>query len=97
MSKTYGDDIDWENWEYDPNDDWTWTSANDDEEVIVVKDANWNILQAWDTVMAIKDLPVKGGQDIKRWDKFPKIRLTDDEWLIESWKMVLKTEFFKKV
>ena len=90
MSKTYGDDIDWDNWSYDENDDWTWTTTWDDEE-IVVKDANWNILQAWDTVVAIKDLPVKGGQDIKRWDKFTKIRLTDDPELIESGKMVLRT------
>jgi len=96
MAKDY-DNTDWDNWEYDPNDDWTWTSSSDEDETIVVKDANWNILQEWDTVIAIKDLAVKGSKDIKRWDKFPKIRLTDDEWLIESWKMVLKTEFFKKI
>lgn len=36
-------------------------------------------------------------QRYKRWDKFKNIRLTDDTELIESWKMVLKTEFFKKV
>jgi len=30
-------------------------------------------------------------------NKFPKIRFTDDAWLVESWKMVLKTEFFKKI
>ena len=98
MWKAYWDDIDWENWSFDENDDWTWAwSSTGDDEDIVVKDANWNILQAWDTVMAIKDLPVKGGQDIKRWDKFTKIRLTDDAELIESGKMVLRTEFFKKV
>jgi uncharacterized Zn ribbon protein len=98
MWKDYWDNIDWDNWSYDENDDWTGTStsAGDDKE-IVVKDANWNILQAWDTVAAIKDLPVKGGQDIKRWDKFTKIRFTDDAELIESGKMVLRTEFFKKV
>ena len=71
---------------------------NDDEEIsLVVKDCNWNILQDWDSVVAIKDLKVKWAQDIKRWDKFAKIRLTDDAELIESWKMVLRTEFFKKV
>lgn len=63
---------------------------------IEVKDCNWNILVAWDTVIAVKDLPVKWWQNIKRWDKFKKIKLTDDEGLIESWNMVLKTEFFKK-
>lgn len=64
---------------------------------IEVKDCNGNILSAWDTVIAIKDLKVKWAPDIKRWDKFPKIRLTDDPNLIESGKMVLKTEFFKKI
>ncbi len=98
MWKDYWDDIDWDNWEYDPNDDGTTPVQNDDEEdTIIVKDANWAILKEWDTVAAIKDLKVKGMKDIKRWDKFPKIRLTDDEWLIESGKMVLKTEFFKKI
>jgi alkylphosphonate utilization operon protein PhnA len=71
----------------------------DDEEetTLVVKDCNGNILQDWDTVIATKDIKVKWASDIKRWDKFPKIRLTDDAELIESWKMVLRTEFFKKV
>ncbi len=98
MWKDYYDTTDWDNWEYDPNDDGTTTVQNDEEEnKIIVKDANWAILKEWDTVTAIKDLKVKWMKDIKRWDKFPKIRLTDDEWLIESWKMVLKTEFFKKI
>lgn len=73
----------------------------DDEESttseIEVFDANGNRLQDWDTVIAIKDLKVKWAPDIKRWDKFTKIRLTDDSELIESGKMVLRTEFFKKV
>jgi protein PhnA len=71
----------------------------DDEEetTLVVKDCNWNILQNGDTVIATKDIKVKWASDIKRWDKFSKIRLTDDVELIESWKMVLRTEFFKKV
>lgn len=64
---------------------------------IGVFDANGNRLQDGDTVIAIKDLKVKWAPDIKRWDKFTKIRLTDDTELIESGKMVLRTEFFKKV
>ena len=100
MAKDYGDDIDWDNWEYDENDDGTGTSAktqDDEEEILVFKDANGVILEWGETVAAIKDLPVKWGQDIKRWDKFKNIKLTDEEGLIESWKMVLKTEFFKKI
>ena len=95
MGKPWEDNTDWDNWEWNPDDDGTWTVQ--EEEQIVVKDANGNILQDWDTVIAIKDLKVKWAHDIKRWDKFTKIRLTDDPELIESWKMVLRTEFFKKV
>ena len=92
MGKDYND-VDWDNWSYDENGN---STSNDTEEEIIVKDAHWNILKAWDTVMAIKDLPVKWGQNIKRWDKFTKIKLTDDPELIESGNMVLRTEFFKK-
>lgn len=96
MWKDY-EEVDWDNWSYDENDDGTKTGTASDDEQMVVKDANWNILQEWDTVVATKDIKVKWANDIKRWDKFPKIRLTDDEGLIESGKMVLKTEFFKKI
>lgn len=98
MAKDY-EEIDWDNWEYDENDDWTWSSVkkDDDEDELIFKDANWNILSEWDTVAAIKDIKVKWASDIKRWDKFTKIRFTDDVELIESWKMVLKCEFFKKI
>lgn len=101
MGKPWEDNTNWDNWEYDPNDDGTSSPqpspSEEREQQIIVKDANWNILQEGDTVAAIKDLKVKWAKDIKRWDKFPKIRLTDDEGLIESGKMVLKTEFFKKI
>lgn len=70
------------------------------EEIIMeeleFKDANGNILQEWDTIIAIKDLKVWGGWVIKRGDKFKKIRFTDESNVIESGKLVLKTEFFKK-
>ena len=77
--------------------DMSWLLDDEDDTTMEVKDANWNLLQAWDTVIAIKDLKVKWAPDIKRGDKFKNIRLTDDDNLIESWKMVLKTEFFKKI
>ncbi len=76
--------------------DMSWLNDDEDGSSIIVKDCNGNILNDWDTVIAIKDLKVSGASDIKRWDKFPKIRLTDDPELIESGKMVLRTEFFKK-
>ena len=95
MWKDWQDNTDWDNWEWNPDDDGT--MVQNDEEQIIIKDANGNILADWDTVVAIKDLKVKWAKDIKRWDKFPNIRLTDEEGIIESWKMVLKTEFFKKI
>ena len=87
-------EIDWENVEFDEN--WEIITQTK-EEKIKVTDANWNILNEWDTVAAIKDIKVKWSKVIKRWDKFSKIRLTEDPELIESWKMVLRTEFFKKI
>ena len=87
-------ETDWDNWSFDEDNNWNW---DDKTENIVVKDSNWNILTEWDTVSAIKDLKVKWMKDIKRWDKFSKIRFTEDPLIIESWKMVLKTEFFKKI
>lgn len=77
--------------------DISWLLDDDDDTTLEVKDCNWNILNAWDSVAAIKDLPVKWWINIKRWDKFKNIRLTEDVDLIESWKMVLRTEFFKKI
>jgi protein PhnA len=91
-----GDTTDWDNWTYDENDDGT-VKTQDIEEELVFKDANGNILQAGDSVAAIKDLAVKGASDIKRGDKFKNIKLTDDIELIESGKMVLRTEYFKKI
>lgn len=77
--------------------DMSWLLDEEDTNTLEVVDANGNFLSAGDTVVAIKDLKVKGANDIKRWDKFKNIRLTDDAELIESGKMVLRTEFFKKV
>ena len=68
-----------ENWNYLYDDDWNyiWEEKSNSEELIV-KDSNWNILKKWDTIVAIKDLQVKKGSDIKRWDKFKTIKFTDD-------------------
>ncbi|QFR39434.1 PhnA protein [Candidatus Gracilibacteria bacterium 28_42_T64] len=76
---------------------WQEQDNGDDGDVIVVTDANGNVLHDGDSVAATKDIKVKGASDIKRGDKFKNIRLTDDEDLIESGKMVLRTEFFKKI
>ena len=73
--------------------DW---EEQDEVSEVEVFDTNSVQLFPGDSVIAIKDIKVKWASDIKRWDKFKNIRLTDDADLIESWKMVLRVEFFKK-
>lgn len=66
-----------------------------------VFDAYGTELQAGDSIIAIKTLPVKKGVDIKQWEKFTRIKLTDDSELVlarhdKNGEMYLRTEFFKK-
>lgn len=69
-----------------------------DEDVVIVKDAHGAVLADGDTVAVVKDLKVKGSSEVlKQGTKFKNIRLTSDPREIESGKMVLKTEFIKKV
>ena len=69
---------------------------------LVVKDANGNVLQDGDTVVVIKNLPVKGSpQPIKAGTKVKNIRLTDGDHNINCkidgfGAMALKSEFVKK-
>lgn len=76
--------------------DISWLLDDEDSNTLEVVDCNGNPLTDGDSVIATKDLKVKGSSDIKRGDVFKNIRLTDDADLIESGKMVLRTEFFKK-
>lgn len=73
-----------------------WKEEETPSSDIEVFDTNSTQLFPWDSVIAVKDIKVKGSTDIKRGDVFKNIRLTDDPDLIESWKMVLRVEFFKK-
>lgn len=67
-----------------------------------IKDANGNILQDGDTVIIIKDLPVKGApKPLKAGTKVKNIRLTDGDHNIDCkidgfGAMSLKSEFVKK-
>jgi uncharacterized Zn ribbon protein len=76
--------------------DMSWLHDDENSNGWGVTDSNWWELNSWDSVIAIKDIKVKWAWDIKRGDVFKNIRLTDDSELIESGKMVLRTEFFKK-
>jgi protein PhnA len=74
-----------------------------EEEGLVVKDANGNVLQDGDTVSIVKDLPVKGApKSIKAGTKVKGIRLVEGDHNIDCkidgfCAMALKSEFVKKV
>lgn len=76
--------------------DMSWLLDDEAQETVETKDTNGVLLQTGDSVIAIKDLPVKWGKNIKRGDTFKNIKLTEDPQYIESGQMVLRTEFFKK-
>ena len=73
-----------------------------EESGLVVKDANGNLLQDGDSVIVIKNLPVKGASGpIKAGTKVKKIRLTEGDHNIDCkidgfGSMALKSEFVKK-
>jgi protein PhnA len=83
-----------------------WEPAGEDvvvaDEVFVVKDSNGTILQNGDSVIVIKNLPVKGSpQGIKAGAKVKNIRLVDSDHNIDCkiegfGAMALKSEFVKK-
>ena len=68
----------------------------------VVKDANGNVLQDGDSVVIVKDLPVKGApKAIKAGTKVKNIKLVDGDHNIDCkidgfGSMALKSEFVKK-
>ena len=68
----------------------------------VIKDANGNVLQDGDSVVVIKDLPVKGSsKPVKAGTKVKNIKLTDGDHNIDCkiegfGSMALKSEYVKK-
>lgn len=80
-----------------------WNAAEEaKEDTLVVKDCNGNILQNGDSVVTIKNLPVKGSsQSIKAGTKVRNIRLAEGDHNIDCkidgfGAMALKSEFVKK-
>jgi protein PhnA len=77
-------------------------TATAEEEGLVIKDANGNLLQDGDSVIVIKNLPVKGAaKPIKAGTKVKNIRLTEGDHNIDCkidgfGAMALKSEFVKK-
>ncbi len=86
--------------EWNPND--IETDESDGTEMKVI-DSNGNVLQDGDTILVIKDLPVKGSlRPIKAGTKVKNIRLTDGDHNIDCkiegfGSMGLKSEFVRKV
>ena len=82
--------------------EWNPVEGQVTEEAFIVKDSNGNILQDGDTVVTIKNLPVKGtSQTIKAGTKVKHIRLVDSDHNIDCriegfGAMALKSEFVKK-
>lgn len=72
------------------------------EDILIVKDANGNLLQDGDTVIVLKDLPVKGASGpVRAGTKVKKIRLVDGDHNIDCkidgfGAMALKSEFVRK-
>ena len=72
------------------------------EEMLIIKDANGNVLENGDSVVVIKDLPVKGAsKSIKAGTKVKNIRLTEGDHNIDCkidgfGSMALKSEFVRK-
>jgi len=82
--------------------EWNPEESNAAEASFVVKDCNGNILQDGDSVVTIKNLPVRGSaQSIKAGTKVRNIRLVDSDHNIDCridgfGAMALKSEFVKK-
>ena len=81
--------------------EWTPTEEADSDELVVI-DANGARLQNGDSVIVVKDLPVKGApKAVKAGTKVKNIRLTDGDHNIDCkidgfGAMALKSEFVKK-
>jgi len=82
--------------------EWNPEEAVAEEEGNIIKDSNGNVLQDGDSVVIIKDLPVKGApKPIKAGTKVKNIRLVDGDHNIDCkidgfGSMALKSEFVRK-
>ncbi|WP_194192551.1 zinc ribbon domain-containing protein YjdM [Clostridium chrysemydis] len=83
--------------------EWNAASEANNDDTLVVKDSNGNILQDGDSVSIIKDLKVKGASSaLKKGTKVKNIRLVEGDHNIDCkidgfGAMQLKSEFVKKL
>jgi protein PhnA len=70
--------------EWTPKEENEIVATTDEVDLTIVKDANGNVLQDGDTVVLIKDLPVKGApKPIKAGTKVKNIKLTSGDHNID--------------
>jgi protein PhnA len=70
--------------EWNPDEATETSTISEDVDSTIVKDANGNVLQDGDTVVLIKDLPVKGApKPIKAGTKVKNIKLTTGDHNID--------------
>ena len=68
-----------------------------DEDQLIVKDSNGNLLADGDDVLLIKDLKLKGSSEVlKKGTKVKNIRLVNGDHNVDCGKIMLKSEFLKK-
>ncbi|OOF58708.1 zinc ribbon domain-containing protein YjdM [Rodentibacter genomosp. 2] len=68
-----------------------------DDDQLIVKDSNGNLLVDGDDVLLIKDLKLKGSSEVlKKGTKFKNIRLAKGDHNVDCGKIMLKSEFLKK-
>lgn len=88
--------------EWNPEESTETAKAAEDVDVLIVKDANGIVLQNGDTVVLLKDLPVKGAsKSIKAGTKVKNIKLTSGDHNIDCkiegfGAMALKSIFVRK-
>lgn len=77
-----------------------WTGeevGQNDEDQLIVKDSNGNLLADGDDVILIKDLKLKGSSEVlKKGTKYKGIRLVEGDHNVDCGKLLLKSEFLKK-
>lgn len=81
----------------DCGNEWTGNEEVVDEDQLIVKDSNGNLLSDGDDVILIKDLKLKGSSEVlKKGTKYKGIRLVAGDHNVDCGKLLLKSEFLKK-
>ena len=78
--------------------EWTDNEVEEhDDDALIVKDSNGNLLADGDDVLLIKDLKLKGSSEVlKKGTKLKGIRLARGDHNVDCGKIMLKSEFLKK-